>query len=206
MKYLAENIRYLRKQLGWSQEKLAEMLGLNRGNIASYEKGTAEPRLENLMKMMELFKVELKDLVEVDLSGMEAIGQEISDLREKANSDSAQDPENQEVYQKRKRQLLQKLIDKDEKLQYFVRHSDEMQKILEGFKTFHQFKMQNGHRLSDDVRKISDDYERLLDVMEAMIRTNKNLIGYLREAGIGEDGPFVKGEGGAKDPGNDTSQ
>ncbi len=172
MKYLADNIRYLRKKLGWSQEKLAEMLGLNRGNIASYEKGTAEPRLENLMKMMQLFKVELIDLVEIDLSGMESIGQEISDLKERND-------QNEGNFNTRKARLLKKLIDKDEKLQYFVKHSDEMQKILDGFKTFHQFKMQNGHRLSDDVKKISDDYERLLEVMEAMIRANKNLIEYL---------------------------
>jgi transcriptional regulator with XRE-family HTH domain len=179
MKYLAENIRYLRKKFGWSQEKLAEVLGLNRGNIASYEKGTAEPRLENLIKMMELFKVEIKDLVEIDLAGMESLGQEIEELKKMHFSDET------EKYDIRKARLLQRLIDKDEQIKFFVRHSDEMQKILEGFKTFHQFKMKNGHRLSDDVKKISDDYERLLELMESMIETNRNLINYLEEKGHG---------------------
>jgi transcriptional regulator with XRE-family HTH domain len=173
MKYLAENIRYLRKKFGWSQEKLAEILGLNRGNIASYEKGTAEPRLENLIKMMELFKVEIKDLVEIDLAGMESLGQEIEDLKKLHETDQ------KEKFDLRKARLLKRLIDKDEQIKFFVRHSEEMQKILEGFKTFHQFKMQNGHRLSDDVKKIADDYEKLLELMESMIETNRNLIDYL---------------------------
>jgi len=177
MKYLAENIRYLRKKFGWSQEKLAEILGLNRGNIASYEKGTAEPRLENLIKMMELFKVEIKDLVEIDLAGMENLGQEIEDLKKLHKTDE------KEKFDRRKARLLKRLIDKDEQIKFFVRHSDEMQKILEGFKTFHQYKMQNGHRLSDDVKKISDDYERLLELMESMIETNRNLIHYMEEKG-----------------------
>ncbi|MBS0000458.1 MAG: helix-turn-helix transcriptional regulator [Cyclobacteriaceae bacterium] len=177
MKYLAENIRYLRKKFGWSQEKLAEILGLNRGNIASYEKGTAEPRLENLIKIMELFKVEIKDLVEIDLAGMENLGQEIEDLKRFHGT------EEKEKYDIRKARLLKRLIVKDEQIKFFVRHSDEMQKILEGFKTFHQFKMKNGHRLSDDVKKISDEYEKLLELMESMINTNRNLINYLDEKG-----------------------
>lgn len=176
MKYLADNIRYLRKKLGWSQEKLAEMLGLNRGNIASYEKGMAEPKLENLIKMMELFKIEIKDLVEIDLSGMEKLGNEISRLGEKENED--------DEYLKKKEKLLEQLVNRDEKLKYFVKHSDQMQKILEGFKSFHQFKMSNGRRLSDDVKKISGDYERLLELMESMIQTNKSLIQYLQEKSI----------------------
>ena len=178
MKYLAENIRYLRKKLGWSQEKLAEMLGLNRGNIASYEKGTAEPRLENMIKMMELFKVEIKDLVEIDLAGMEKLDQEIEDLKKGASGTE------KEKYELRKARLLKRLIDKDEQIKFFVKHSDQMQKILEGFKTFHQFKMKNGHLLSDDVKKIADDYEKLLELMESMIDTNRNLIDYLEEKGL----------------------
>ena len=73
MKYLAENIKYLRNKLGLSQEKLAEMMGMNRGNIASYEKGMAEPRIENLLKLMTIFKVELNDLVKKDLRVLEKI-------------------------------------------------------------------------------------------------------------------------------------
>lgn len=61
---LRSNIRYLRKKMNLSQEDLATMIGLNRGNIASYESGTAEPRIANLVKMSKLFSVPLADLTE----------------------------------------------------------------------------------------------------------------------------------------------
>jgi transcriptional regulator with XRE-family HTH domain len=62
--FLADNIRILRKSRNWSQEELAKQVGLNRGNIASYEKGTAEPKLCNLLKIAQLFGVSILDLME----------------------------------------------------------------------------------------------------------------------------------------------
>jgi len=61
---LKSNIRFLRRKMNLSQEELATMIGLNRGNIASYESGTAEPRIANLVKMSKLFSVPLADLTE----------------------------------------------------------------------------------------------------------------------------------------------
>ena len=174
MKYLADNIKYLRKKLGLSQEKLAELLGLNRGNIASYEKGSAEPRIENLLKMMEVFKVEVSDLVEKDLAGLEKLDQEISSIKEnKLYSEN--------LVKWEKGRLLKRLINRDERIQQFIRQSEEMYKILEGFKLFHKFKMENGRTVSEDVKKISDDYEKLLEVMELMLQTDRRMIEYLEE-------------------------
>ncbi len=65
---LASNLRKLRKRIGLSQEELAARLGLNRGNIASYENGTAEPKLCNLLKISELFGVSIHDLTCRDMS------------------------------------------------------------------------------------------------------------------------------------------
>ena len=177
MKYLADNIKYLRKKLGLSQEKLAEILGLNRGNIASYEKGSAEPRIENLLKMMQVFKVELKDLVEKDLAGIVKLDQEISSLQQNATY-------SENLVKWEKGRLLKRLINRDERIKRFVKQSEEMHKILEGFKLFHKFKMENGHTVSEDVKKISDDYEKLLEVMEVMLQTDRKMIEYLEEKGI----------------------
>lgn len=66
--YLHQNIRCLRKHLSISQEELANRVGLNRGNIASYENGSAEPKICNLLKMANLFAVSLTDLTQKDLS------------------------------------------------------------------------------------------------------------------------------------------
>jgi len=172
MKYLADNIKYLRKKLGLSQEKLAGLLGLNRGNIASYEKGSAEPKIENLLKMMQVFKVEVKDLVEKDLAGIEKLDHEISSLKENESY-------SEYLVKWEKGRLLKKLVNRDERLQHFIKQSEEMQKILEGFKLFHKFKMENGRTVSEDVKKISDDYEKLLEVMDVMLQTDRNMIEYL---------------------------
>jgi transcriptional regulator with XRE-family HTH domain len=66
--FLASNLRLLRKRFQWSQEEFANRVGLNRGNIASYENGSTEPKVYSLLKMSELFQVSIKDLVFEDLS------------------------------------------------------------------------------------------------------------------------------------------
>ena len=66
--YLNQNIRFLRKRLSLSQEELANRVGLNRGNIASYENGTAEPRICNLLKLSTLFGISIMDITQKDLS------------------------------------------------------------------------------------------------------------------------------------------
>lgn len=65
--HLATNLRYLRRQRKLSQEELAQQLGLNRGNIASYENGSAEPKLCNLLKIAKYFEISLLDLTQHDL-------------------------------------------------------------------------------------------------------------------------------------------
>lgn len=65
--YLSENLRALRKRMELSQEELAEKVGLNRGNIASYENGSAEPKICNLIKIAHLYNVPIHDLIHSNL-------------------------------------------------------------------------------------------------------------------------------------------
>ena len=66
--FLAGNLRFLRKRRKMSQEELAIQIGLNRGNIASYENGSAEPKIGNLLRMAEFFGISLIDLAQRDLT------------------------------------------------------------------------------------------------------------------------------------------
>lgn len=66
--FLPQNLRFLRKKFQLSQEELAAQAGLNRGNIASYENGGAEPRICNLLKFSMIFKTPISDLTSRDLS------------------------------------------------------------------------------------------------------------------------------------------
>lgn len=66
--YLSENIKYLRKQAGYTQAELASHLGLNRPVIGAYEEGRAEPRIQTLQLMSVFFGYSIDQLLELDLS------------------------------------------------------------------------------------------------------------------------------------------
>ena len=48
---LNENIRYLRKKMGWTQDKFSKKIGIKRSLVGAYEEGRADPRLSNLLKI-----------------------------------------------------------------------------------------------------------------------------------------------------------
>jgi len=67
MSQLSENIKYLRKSKGMTQQSLADALFLNRPVIGAYEENRAEPKLETLKKISELFQIPLEDLLSKNL-------------------------------------------------------------------------------------------------------------------------------------------
>lgn len=64
---LNENIKRYRKFKGWTQEKLANEFGLTRDNVASYERGIANPPLEIACKICDDISVSLHDLLYGDI-------------------------------------------------------------------------------------------------------------------------------------------
>jgi transcriptional regulator with XRE-family HTH domain len=60
---LNENIRVLRKRLSFTQDQFAQQLGIKRSLIGAYEEGRAEPKLELLQKMAEVFSISVDDLI-----------------------------------------------------------------------------------------------------------------------------------------------
>lgn len=65
---LADKIMNLRKQNNWSQEQLAEKLGVSRQSVSKWESGMSIPDLEKILKMSSIFGVTtdylLKDEIE----------------------------------------------------------------------------------------------------------------------------------------------
>lgn len=59
---LSEKILELRKEAGYSQEKLAELLHVSRQAVSKWESGAALPTLENLIELSRLFQVPLDAL------------------------------------------------------------------------------------------------------------------------------------------------
>lgn len=166
MNYFSKNLRHLRHLRNLSQEELARKIGMNRGNIASYEKGNAEPNINNLTKIGKFFNTDLNELIEKDLSFTNEVIMKI-DHMEKGNNFPGDEAE--EI-------LKESLEDQKGAIEMFKRRSDEMARIFEGFRQFHKFRMENTDQLSEDVKKMALDYERLLDVLEEVLLTNKNII------------------------------
>ena len=62
MRTIGQNIRYYRKQRGYSQEKLAEMADLNDKLIGFYETGKRIPTVINLVAIAEALEVTMDQL------------------------------------------------------------------------------------------------------------------------------------------------
>lgn len=77
---LAEKVTTLRKKKGWSQEELAEKLGISRQSVSKWESGASIPDIDKIIMMSRLFGVStdylLKDEVE------EIMPQEAEDAKE----------------------------------------------------------------------------------------------------------------------------
>ena len=68
MSSAGKNLKYLRKLRGWTQDEFARKLRIKRSLLGAYEEERAEPRLEVLENVSEIFKVSLDDLLLNDLN------------------------------------------------------------------------------------------------------------------------------------------
>ena len=55
---LADKIIKLRKQLGWSQEELAEKMNVSRQSVSKWESTNSIPDLNKIIVMADIFKAE----------------------------------------------------------------------------------------------------------------------------------------------------
>ena len=59
---LGERIKEQRKKKGFSQEKIAELVGTSRQAVTKWETGHTIPCMENLMTLSEIFELSLSEL------------------------------------------------------------------------------------------------------------------------------------------------
>ena len=67
MSILSENMRYLRAQQKYAQQKTADDLLITRGRYAKYEDGATEPPIEILIRMSKYYRVSIDLLVGMDV-------------------------------------------------------------------------------------------------------------------------------------------
>ncbi len=67
MSLVSENIRYLRKLNGLTQEQFARRLGIKRSLVGAYEEGRANPNPNNMIAIAKSFNVSVENLQRQDL-------------------------------------------------------------------------------------------------------------------------------------------
>lgn len=77
-----EYLRKLRIEREFSQEQLAEAMGLNRQSISKWEQGVSTPDIDNFMKLAEFYSVPIESLIKAE---------ELSQKPEFAEEDSAEE-------------------------------------------------------------------------------------------------------------------
>jgi transcriptional regulator with XRE-family HTH domain len=68
MSTAGKNLKYLRKLRGWTQEEFATKIQIKRSLLGAYEEERAEPRIDVLEVVGELFKLTLDELLLKDLA------------------------------------------------------------------------------------------------------------------------------------------
>lgn len=65
-----DKVRQLRENHGWSQELMAEKIGLSKNSYARIERGETKLDLNKLEQIAGVFKIDLLQLIEADKKGL----------------------------------------------------------------------------------------------------------------------------------------
>ncbi|WP_346236970.1 LexA family transcriptional regulator [Niabella insulamsoli] len=76
-----KNVKYLRKLRGWTQDEFATRLGIKRSLLGAYEEERAEPRIDVLEIICDMFKLTLDELLRKDLSAETGSGNYLAKRR-----------------------------------------------------------------------------------------------------------------------------
>jgi transcriptional regulator with XRE-family HTH domain len=68
MSFAGKNFKYLRKLRGWTQEEFAQKLNIKRSLVGAYEEERAEPRIDILEVLCNIYNLSFEDLLLKDLS------------------------------------------------------------------------------------------------------------------------------------------
>lgn len=79
--YFSKNLKYLREARKLSQNKLAEMIGVNQTTIARWEDDNRTPNLDNAVDVSRVLNVPLTYLVGKDLSTGKTYDSTTEDLK-----------------------------------------------------------------------------------------------------------------------------
>lgn len=157
--YLPANLRYLRKQFGLSQEVFAEKIGLNRGNIASYENGSCQPKICNLKNFSKFFQVSIGDLTSSDLRKLGAYENAINNFNKKS-------------------------VWEIEVIDTYLTKAQETERLLESLQTTFAITASKINELPSDIQFLLLNYQQMYKASKKIVATHKDLLEYLKQKSI----------------------
>lgn len=78
MHFFQKNLEWLRKRYGYSQDRLANMIGKGRGVIGTYERGISEPNLEDLVNLCKVLQVDISSFLVKDLEQLSSLPKNVN--------------------------------------------------------------------------------------------------------------------------------
>lgn len=165
--FLPGNIKNLRRRQNLSQEELAGKLEITRNKVASYERGSAEPKLSIVIRFADQFEVTVDDLITKDLTDDQIL---LEARQQRQEADSAMhsleslDPDRD----------TQIIIPENEVLERFIHKNQQIDKMLEGFKAFMEIHKSQPSENGQSQYFLSS--KNLLYLLNYLLKTNKELI------------------------------
>lgn len=135
---------------------MATKIGLNRGNIASYETGTAEPKICNLVKLANLFKISVFDLTHSNLKE-EEVYQSVANRD--ANGQNMLPADSMEGYEK---------------------EAEDYGSAIKGLLCLFRLKLKGLDESSAEVQSIKDHFEQLHSVSQHLLNSHLRLISLIK--------------------------
>lgn len=146
--FIAANLRLLRNQAGWSQTELGVKVGLNRGNIASYESGSAEPSICKLLRISNLFNISTRDFTRRNLS-------DPTELALARSFHQSKETDRFDAYRERR---------------------DELTHLIESSNDLFQFKRGNLGKPCKEADMFIAHYVQLMELSRQLMREHENLL------------------------------
>lgn len=119
---LAENIKRLRKEKGWSQAELAEKVGVHLTHINRIETGKYNPSLETVIELAGIFEVPLDYLVHSTDGSLEEIKLQDQSFAQRIKLLNSLDEEDRHVINK----VIDAMLTKKRMLELLTKNEEEL--------------------------------------------------------------------------------
>ena len=108
----AFNLKHLRQEKGLTQEQLGKMMDKDYSTIGKWENGTRSPIMEDVIKLSNLFNVDIRDLIDKDYNTLNNKVYDELDILFSKNKDILTDEDKEYmkfIIEKRKKEIDKQL-------------------------------------------------------------------------------------------------